>query len=97
MDLTKERPEDDLTDLERRLRQWQPTALGLDRDRMLFEAGRATARAEIWGWVPIGSIAALLIVAVGLGVLVARERGEYLCSNIGSWKRPCRRSSQLQR
>ena len=76
MDPTKDRPENDLTDLEFRLRQWQPSALGLDRDRMLFEAGRAAARAEIWGRVPLGSIAALAVTVVGLGVLFARERGE---------------------
>lgn len=76
MDPTKDRPEGDLTDLERRLRQWQPTSLGLDRDRMLFEAGRAAARAEIWGLAPLGSIAALAMVAVALGVLFVRERGE---------------------
>jgi hypothetical protein len=76
MDPTKDSPEGDLTDLELRLRQWQPTSFGLDRDRMLFEAGRASARAEIWGGVPLGSIAALAIVAIGLGVLFVRERGE---------------------
>jgi hypothetical protein len=35
---------DDLNDLERRLTAWQPAADGVDADRMLFEAGQATAR-----------------------------------------------------
>ena len=33
--------ENTLSDLERRLRGWQPAAAGLSRERMLFEAGRA--------------------------------------------------------
>jgi hypothetical protein len=76
MDAANDRPEDDMTDLERRLRQWQPASLGLDRDRMLFAAGRAAARSAVWGWVPLGSVAALAVAAVMLGILLVRERGE---------------------
>ena len=36
--------QDHLSSLEERLRSWVPSAGGLDRDRMLFEAGRAEAR-----------------------------------------------------
>ncbi len=76
MDTAKSRPEDDMTDLEHRLRQWQPASLGLDRDRMLFVAGRAAARSEVWGLVPLGSVTALALAAVMLGILLVRERGE---------------------
>jgi hypothetical protein len=76
MDAAKDRPEDELTDLEHRLRQWQPASLGLDRDRMLFAAGQAAARGEVWGWAPLGSVAALAMAVVMLGFLFVRERGE---------------------
>jgi hypothetical protein len=69
-------PQDDLTDLERRLAALRPTARGLDRDRMLFEAGRASARAEGRIWVL--SAAASALVVVGLGVALARERSRAL-------------------
>jgi hypothetical protein len=74
MDTTEHGPEDDLTDLERRLARWRPAAVGLDRDGMLFEAGRAAARAEVRAWTGLASSAALALVAAGLGVLLVRER-----------------------
>jgi hypothetical protein len=59
-----------LSDLEHRLRAWQPSSGGLDRDRMLFEAGRAAAGRT----VPGGSVrlwklatAAAVLAALGLG------------------------------
>ena len=76
MDTTEPRPEDELTALERRLGRWQPTPAGLNRDRMLFEAGRAAARAEVWGRVPLASAAALALVVAGLGMLLVRERDQ---------------------
>jgi hypothetical protein len=76
MDATEHGPEGDLTDLERRLAGWQPASLGRDRDRMLFEAGRAAARAEVWARVPLASAAALALVAVSLGALLVRERDQ---------------------
>ena len=36
----------DLSEFERRLAAWRPAVGGLDRDRMLYEAGRAAARAD---------------------------------------------------
>jgi len=38
--------EDDLNRLERRLGDWRPSLGGLDRDRLLYEAGRADAVAR---------------------------------------------------
>jgi hypothetical protein len=64
---------DDLTDLERRLAGWQPASDRLDRDRMLFDAGRASARSEIRerAWAACSAI--LLLVSAGLGVQLVRE------------------------
>ncbi len=64
-----------LSDLERRLEQWRPLPGSLDRDRMLFEAGRASARAESWGRLGAVLAASFALVAVGLGGLLVRERG----------------------
>jgi hypothetical protein len=63
--------------LEGRLAAWRPSAGGLDRDALLFEAGRASARAEASAPLRLasGSAAALAALAVGLGGLLAAERG----------------------
>jgi hypothetical protein len=60
-----------LSELEHRLRMWQPSSGGLDRDRMLFEAGRAAALRTVG---PGGSVrlwrlatAASVLAALGLG------------------------------
>ena len=71
-------PRDDLTDLERRLAALRPASGGLDRDRMLFDAGRASARAEGRARAWALSAAASALVAVGLGVGLARERSRAL-------------------
>ena len=71
-------PRDDLTDPERQLAALRPTARGLDRDRMLFEAGRASARAGDRARVWALSAAASALVVVGLGVALARERSRTL-------------------
>ena len=63
--------ENDLTDLERRLAAWRPAPGSLDRDRMLFEAGRAGVqivdRTRFWRL----ATAASTLVAVTLGGLLA--------------------------
>jgi hypothetical protein len=66
-------PKDNLSALEQRLASWRPTpaAGGVDRDRMLFEAGRAAAGGRS-GWF---ASACLALLALGLGGLLARERG----------------------
>lgn len=62
----------DLSALEQRLAAWQPAEGALDRDRMLYEAGRAAAaasRARSW---QIGA-AAMFFALAGLGGLLAVE------------------------
>ena len=59
----------DLTALERRLAGWQPSAGSLDRDRMLYDAGRAAAGARTWRAIA----ASLLIASVGLAALLAHQ------------------------
>ena len=74
MDSLEDNPEGPLSDLERRLEQWRPASGSLDRDRMLFDAGRASARAESWGRLGAALAASFALVAVGLGGLLVRER-----------------------
>ena len=62
----------DLTALERRLAAWRPAAGALDRDRMLYDAGRAAAGALSWRL----SAAALLLATLGLGGLLIHEKRE---------------------
>jgi hypothetical protein len=62
-----------LTALEHRLAAWRPTAGALDRDRMLYDAGRAAAR--VAGHVRTWRLAtaALALVAIGLSGLLAHQ------------------------
>jgi hypothetical protein len=64
----------DLTVLEHRLAAWQPAGRALDRDRMLYDAGRAAAEAEssLRSWRL--ATAALVLVVIGLGGLLVYER-----------------------
>jgi hypothetical protein len=63
--------EPDLTELERRLAAWRPAAGTLDRDRMLYEAGRAAAGgSRPWRL----ATAALLLVSLALGGVAAQQR-----------------------
>ncbi len=64
--------QDQLSSLEERLRLWVPSAGGLDRERMLFEAGRADGRARLWKLATAASI----LLASGLGVGWIHERGQ---------------------
>ena len=60
----------DLTALEHRLSGWRPSAGSLDRDRMLYDAGRAAAAgARPW---PLMA-ASLLLATLGLAALLAHE------------------------
>lgn len=66
-------PDDSLTVLEARLRGWQPSPVGLDRDRLLFEAGRASARSgpRVGPWQSATAVLALLSTGLGLVLLDA--------------------------
>jgi hypothetical protein len=71
-------PDNDLSELERRLGNWQPSAAGLDSDAMLFAAGQAAARAGRGRFVwPLISTC-LAGLAVTLGGWLAAERSERL-------------------
>jgi hypothetical protein len=71
-------PEQDPAGFERRLASWLPAATALDRDRMLFEAGRASARAESRRKVWPAAASGLALLLLGLGGLFARERSRRL-------------------
>jgi hypothetical protein len=71
-------PDKDSTGFERRLAAWLPAATVLDRDRMLFEAGRAAARAEARVKVWPSAALALAMLLMGLIGLFARERSRRL-------------------
>ena len=75
MEPTGRNLETDLTELETALASLRPSAVALDRDRLLFEAGRASARTELRGRLGTVMAAVFALVAVGLGLLLARERG----------------------
>jgi len=60
--------------LEHRLAAWQPAAGALDRDRMLYEAGRSAARADSHTQAWRLTAAALLLLLIGSGGLMARQR-----------------------
>jgi hypothetical protein len=72
--------EDHLSPLEERLRSWVPSPGGLDRDRMLFEAGRAAVQGPIldrtsgrlWKY----ATAAAVLLASGLGMAWRHERSQ---------------------
>lgn len=58
--------DDDVNDLERRLRGWRPAPSGVNRDRTLFLAGRASAQAETRARIVAASFAVLAVVMGGL-------------------------------
>ena len=75
MDPTGRDPEIDLTGSEEWLSRLRPAPVALDRDRLLFEAGRAAGRAEWRGRAGSALAAMFALIAVGLGGLLAHERG----------------------
>jgi hypothetical protein len=66
----------DLTELEHRLAAWRPAAGALDRDRMLYDAGRAAALAGVQARSWRLATAALALLTIGLGGLLAREQSQ---------------------
>ena len=76
MDAKTPRHEDDLSDFERHLADWQPASVGLSADAMLFAAGQAAGRRErsqlLWPML----CALLFVQAAGLGVWGLSERAE---------------------
>ncbi len=68
----------EMTDVERRLAAWRPATSSLDRDRMLYDAGRAAARADGLSGSWRLATAAVALVAALLGGLLANERSHSL-------------------
>ena len=70
--------QDPLTELEQRLRSWAPSVDGLERDRMLYEAGRGSVEKPARRWsaaIPWQvATAASLLVATALGFAWQQER-----------------------
>ena len=64
-----ERPEDhDVTALESALRELRPPADSLDRDALMYRAGRASARGWVWPAATLFSTAAALVLGIALWV-----------------------------
>jgi hypothetical protein len=63
---------DDLSEVERRLSGWRPSAAGLDADAALFAAGRAAGRRGRRLWPALSLI--LAVQSVGLGLWAVSER-----------------------
>jgi hypothetical protein len=65
--------ENELRALEDRLTAWRPASGALDRDRMLYDAGRSAARTEshVQAWRV--ATAALLLLVIGSAGLLTRE------------------------
>ncbi len=76
MDTLTPFPEDELKELEQRLSSWTPSVVALGRDRMLFEAGRASARSEIRYRLTTALAACVTALAVGLGGWAVREHAQ---------------------
>lgn len=62
--------DDDVNDPEQRLRGWRPASSGIDRDRTLFLAGRASALAETRARIVAASFA---VIALAMGGLYLSE------------------------
>jgi hypothetical protein len=82
MDSPERSSEIDLSDLERDLRRLQAGAIGLDRDRLLFDAGRASKQAEHRGRLTVGLVLVAFGVAIGFGGLFVKERTERLALEV---------------
>jgi hypothetical protein len=76
MDANLPRPEDDLSDCERRLAGWHPASAGLDADAMLFAAGRAAGRRGPARLLWPALCVLLAAQAAGLGAWGLSERAE---------------------
>ena len=64
-------PDSEPSPVERRLAAWRPAGVAGSRDRMLFEAGRASARpGRLWR----ASALILAVASLGLGGQLVRER-----------------------
>jgi hypothetical protein len=65
-----------MTDLERRLAGWSPAPVALDRDRVLFDAGRASVQTRMPGSLLTALAASLAALAVAFGGCAVHERAQ---------------------
>jgi hypothetical protein len=70
-----DRSENDMNALEARLGAWRPAASTIDRDRVMFLAGKASAGSEMRGRIAGAAIVGLALLAAGMGGMWANERG----------------------
>lgn len=73
--MSKETPDSRLGELETALARLTPSGGGLDRDALLFRAGKASARQRRWPWQAATGALALLAASLG-AVLVLRPQPE---------------------
>jgi hypothetical protein len=69
----RDRPE--MTDLERRLAGWAPAPVALNRDAMLFEAGRSSAQTPTCPRL-LASLTALSVLALAVAGWAAHEHAQ---------------------
>jgi hypothetical protein len=75
MDTTGFDPQGRLNELERPLSGLRPVTVGLNRDRMLFDAGRAAARADARGrFLTLAAAALAVVTGLGLSLFIERSR-----------------------
>ena len=67
--------QEQINSIENRLSRWKPAATAIDRDRLLFESGRAAGRAEAGIRAIQGSIVGSILAAIVTGGILMRERG----------------------
>ena len=75
--MAEHHPRPELTDLEAQLQALKPTPGGLDRDRILFRAGRASARGPgRYLWPGVSGVLALTTVALAVALAIRPEPSE---------------------
>jgi hypothetical protein len=78
--------ESDLSRLERRLGDWSPSLGGLDRDRLLFEAGRADSAARdrrlVKALLTFSIATALAAFGLGTAWRLEHDRGDRLTAEL---------------
>ena len=70
---------EELNALESRLTAWRPASDGLDADRLLFAAGRASVRGRL-AWP--AAVVSLVLVSLCLGQRLISERADHLADRL---------------
>jgi hypothetical protein len=75
--MAENHPRPDVSDVEALLQELKPVATGLDRDRVLFRAGRASVlRPGRFVWPATSGVLALATLALSVALAVRPEPGE---------------------